>query len=946
MSKLATTNLRTHIAKQFVESVSEADNDTYYVFTSKSLPYDNDTMVPEANTSLQETHYSLYDDMLFGKRVTNNDIVHMIRNVTWASDQVYVQYDHRTEDLQDNNFFVISQEGNNYHAFKCMSNNGGANTSDQPLFSETAADDEYYQTNDGYQWKYMYTISETNYNKFATADYVPVIVDANVTANAVVGSLESMIVDDGGTNYFAYATGTFEEVSVGGDTLQHNILPIDPNTPLSPNTNFYNGSTIYIRSGTGAGQARNVVAYSTPGSDFRVTIDAPWTTLPDVGSVYEIAPQVQISGDGTSAIAITSVNTTSNSILSIEIVNKGQNYTYADIVIVGNTGTVQSVPTADVSAIISPPGGHGSDVINELHSDKVCISTQFANSESSSIPIQNEYRKFGLLKNPLFANVEVVLTTSDASNFIDGETIVNYTPSSSNTLIKSYTYTLGLYQTLTLDDETGFANTETISSTDTTAEVINVDAGANTINVLLASAAATYSAADYIADDTILRDVTSISAADPALVITATAHTLANATPIIFANVTTDLVLGTTYYPRVVNTTAFEVYTDVNLTTTANNGVANTGGHVTNGNQVAQIDTAVYTYTGVSNTVSFSGKDDNLQRFGMSPQSGTDIPLELFVDYNITTTSDIDHDGTSFDINGFTLDPATDTVIANVYTTTETQPTLSYIGGTNGEVTSRIGNTIRLTNVDGVLTTGTVIRGLQSGATAIISTVSETFTTFNQLTKMAATVTATGSVGGIGGTGFAEDMYVTQADTQSSGYIHSIDDTITRSVSGITAADPAVVTTTDSHGFSNNDPIFFKSLNGTDLDYDIAPTTYYVKSVDSTSFEVYEDSALLNTFDNTLGSVANTGYVTATKAYSTLDKTFYLNNVRGVFAISDDLLLITNEFTSNTNAVAKITSRVDPDLVDNSGEILFVENMLPINRATDQTEKIKIIFDF
>tara|TARA_Y100000310_G_scaffold158335_1_gene157763 strand:+ start:1196 stop:4000 length:2805 start_codon:yes stop_codon:yes gene_type:complete len=934
------------MAKQFVESVDEADNDTYYVFTSKSLPYDNDTVIPTVNTALQEVHYSLYDDMLFGKRITSNDVSHMIRNVTWATNQVYAQYDHRTEAMQDTNFFVVSQEGANYYVFKCMSNNGGANTSDQPLFSETSADDEYYQTNDGYQWKYMYTVSAANYAKFATADYVPVIVDANVTANSVVGSLESMIVNDGGTNYYAYATGTFEEVSVGGDTLQHNILPVDPNTPLSPNTNFYNGSTIYIRSGTGAGQARNVVAYSTPGNDFRVTLDAAWETLPDVGSTYEIAPQVQITGDGTSAIAITSVNTSSNSVLSIEIVNKGQNYTYADIVVVGNTGTLQSVPSADVSAIISPPGGHGSDVINELYSDKVCVSTSFANTESSTIPIQNEYRKFGLIKNPKYANVEVVLTTSDASNFIDGETIVNYTSSSSNTLIKSYTYTLGRYQTLTLDDDAGFANTETVSSTDTTGEIINVDASANTIDVLLNSSTATYAATDYICDDTILRDVTSISVADPALVITATAHTLANATPIIFANITTDLSLGTTYYPRVVNTTAFEVYTDVNLTASANNSVANTGGHVTNGNQVAQIDTAVYSYTGVSNTVSFSGKDDNLQRFGMTPQTGHDLPLELYVDYNVTTTSDIDHDGTSFDINGFTLDPSTDTVVANIYTTTETQPTLSYIGGTNGEVTSRIGNTIRLTDVDGVLSTGTIIRGLQSGATATISTLSEDFNTFNQLTRMAATVTATGTIGGIGGTGFAEDMYVTQAETQSSGYIHSIDDVVTRPISGITAADPAVVTTTSSHEFANSDPIYFKSLNGTDLDYDIAPTTYYVRTLTSDTFEVYEDATLLNTFDNSAGTTANTGYVTATKAYSTLDKTFYLNNVKGVFAISDDFLSITNEFTSNTSAVAKITSRIDPDLVDNSGEILFVENMLPINRATDQTEKIKIIFDF
>ena len=52
----------------------------------------------------------------------------------------------------------------------------------------------------------------------------------------------------------------------------------------------------------------------------------------------------------------------------------------------------------------------------------LCISVSFINSETGTIPITNDYRKVGLLKDPLFANV--VITTSGASgNFAVGEVI-------------------------------------------------------------------------------------------------------------------------------------------------------------------------------------------------------------------------------------------------------------------------------------------------------------------------------------------------------------------------------------------------------------------------------------------------------------------------------------------------------------------------------------------
>ena len=42
----------------------------------------------------------------------------------------------------------------------------------------------------------------------------------------------------------------------------------------------------------------------------------------------------------------------------------------------------------------------------------------------------------------------------------------------------------------------------------------------------------------------------------------------------------------------------------------------------------------------------------------------------------------------------------------------------------------------------------------------------------------------------------------------------------------------------------------------------------------------------------------------------------------------------------------KFTGKAGPDLVTNSGEIMYVENITPITRDDDQTEKVKVMIKF
>ena len=946
------------MAAQFIESVSESSNSLYYVFTGETLPFADDNVPPVPTNSTFGVHNDVYDNLLFGKKIASDDVKHMIRRVNWQSGNTYPAYSYASTTLETDNFYAISEESGNYAVFKCLDNNGGVAANDQPLFSETAADDEFYQTNDKYVWKLMYNISASDWSKFATNDFAPVIPNANVSANAVSGSIEAIIINSGGARYNAHANGTFKEISVAGNTLIHGLQ--SSSTTLSANTDFYKNSTLYVRSGTGAGQARNISEYIVTGSERRVLINPAFTTLPDTTSVFEIAPGLTIKGDGDDAVAIATIDTTANSISTVEIVNRGSGYSFADVIISSNG---DSTVAANLTPSLSPPGGHGSDAINELYASRAGISVTYANNESNTIPTTNDYRSVGIIKDPLFANVELTLTTSTASSFLDGETVIHYVPQSSNTLLRSYSYTLSRYQTLTVNTSTmtGFTTGNKISSDAKGAEIIA--SSANTIHIRLNEGSAAFAVSDMIGNNTITETVSSISAAQPPVVVTASAHGLANAAAVSFHDLNgtalDDDDAATVYYVKPSNTTAFSVFTDTGLATPFDNSGNTTAssGFVTNGLEVKDIHLASFTHTGNNDPI--SGKDDAGNAFGFS----SNLPLTSIAKRNTLAVAHT-KTTTAATLTDITLVPASDVIEIEIYTSAETVTLPDYIGRTTAEVSNRAGDVLRLRNIRGDFATGHKIKGLTSGIEAEIEAIDRSFTTFNQLTEMAVQIVDAGTGDpGVANTGFTIDQFVTQdqgtagpvqtgTTTYAHGTVFAVSNTITRFVDSVTAANPAVVKTTVAHGYSNGMVAAFSSLNGS-IFANTVPI-YYIGTINTTAFSVYSDAALSTAFDNSANSAANTGTIIASgigTVGASAYRTFFLSNVKGIFGVSDDAAGVVNTFVSNTasggtGASAKITSRIDGDLVDNSGEVIYIENMSPVARSDDQSEKVRIILEF
>lgn len=423
--KLLTKDLSIDRAKEFVNSFND---NNYYLATFKQTPFfDEINIDPPKDTESYIT--SLYKQMIFGKKISNNDIVHIIPRHNWTYGEVYTEYDDNDSSIYDKNFYAIVQEGDNYHTYKCIFNNNNANSIAQPTFSSTDYSDDIYETSDGYIWKYMYSVNTDDVAKFSTIEYFPVKLNANATQNAKVGTIDNIKIVNAGSNYNNYISGMnyfgSNQIRLNGNTV---IYDISSNSFSSTTNDYYNGCYIYVTSGTGSGQYKKIIDYVVNSTARSIILESEFEIPISIDSSYNIYPGVVIYGSDTqttNAIAIAVVNNVSNTINKINMLNIGRNYQEAYAYVYSHPSVGSS--NSELRVIISPYSGHGYDSISELNGRRICVGLTISNSENNTIPTSNDYRIISILKNPLYANVNIETSTKDG-NFINNEKVVNIRP--------------------------------------------------------------------------------------------------------------------------------------------------------------------------------------------------------------------------------------------------------------------------------------------------------------------------------------------------------------------------------------------------------------------------------------------------------------------------------------------------------------------------------------
>lgn len=426
--KIVTREARTFNAEDIVEDVSDEYRGAYvyYVFMGKHTQYDLSSDVPTRPLDSESYKRAVYDDMLFGKRVTPGDARVMVSRYDYVANTVYDKYDDQDENLYNKRFYVTVARENERDVFKCLDNYNGARSQVPPDKADISNFDEIYRTSDGYIWKYMYTIPYADMEKFATRAYVPVVPNTSVTDSANNGSIDVVVVESKGAGYRNYLYGSLgkNDLNIGGNNRR---IDVSGNNRSSTTDDFYVGCIFKIVSGDGTGEYSRIESYDVF-NDMRVITLEDVVTV-NTNSEYEITPEVRIIGDYTqtvNAVARAIINSTANNVDYVEILNKGLDYKSATAYVY-SSNVVPVTANSVVRPIIGPFGGHGYDANNELGASHVCFSVTF-NEATDSLPSVNDFRQIGVISNPRFANVVVNFSEKDGTTFISGETAYQIDP--------------------------------------------------------------------------------------------------------------------------------------------------------------------------------------------------------------------------------------------------------------------------------------------------------------------------------------------------------------------------------------------------------------------------------------------------------------------------------------------------------------------------------------
>jgi hypothetical protein len=273
--------LRINNAEQLKEASTEpTPNTKIYLTFGRTSAWSNEAAPPSANSSVA-SELEIWQYMIGGKNITGADIAHVIPRNDWAANTIYVAYDHMDADLHNTArpFYCVNS---NYSVYKCLGNNSNSSSNSNTLGANSTVEptsvnpNTVIETSDGYLWKYMYSVSDSDQLRFTTAEWVPVktipaddsSVQWQVQSGADDGGINFIEVTDGGSGY---TNGSNITVTVSGDgssatgtaTLNTTTNTVNSISVTNPGTGYRYGSVV-IAGGAGTGAlARPII--SPPG---------------------------------------------------------------------------------------------------------------------------------------------------------------------------------------------------------------------------------------------------------------------------------------------------------------------------------------------------------------------------------------------------------------------------------------------------------------------------------------------------------------------------------------------------------------------------------------------------------------------------------------------------------------------------------------------------------
>ena len=340
MAAIITDKIRILNAKNFIAGVSSSAN-AYYSFIGlpdpTALQSDWDTNPPSPKDNFDEENY-YWDSMIALKKINASDVRQVVQKREWTSGTTYDMY------------------RNDYSRSNTAKVSGATN-----LYSSS-----YYVLNSDFR---VYECLQNGTDP-ENPNGRPSLDEPTFT------DLEPKAAGNSGDGY-----------------IWKYLYTIKPSEIIKfESTDFIPVPTDWETGSDNAAVRDNAV----DGSIKIVTITNRGVGLGTGGAVYTRVP---IKGDGAGA-ECTIVMTNDQTVDSVTISSQGSGYTFGSIdLAAGGIPTGSTIPTFDV--VISPQGGHGADIYEELGAFNVLLYSRIENdTENPDFITGNQVARIGVVENP------------------------------------------------------------------------------------------------------------------------------------------------------------------------------------------------------------------------------------------------------------------------------------------------------------------------------------------------------------------------------------------------------------------------------------------------------------------------------------------------------------------------------------------------------------------
>ena len=332
MTAVLTNALKRQILNDIYTNVADsAAAGNYYIGIGRAQQWDDTDTPVDPVSSLREER-----NMRLGLQSIKQaeSVSYVVPRNNWSSSTIYDAYDDNVAGYPTRPYYVLTEDSRVYICLQQGRNTAGVAV--PSTVKPNTVTNKSFKLADGYIWKFLYTLTANNKDKFLSSAFMPV------------------------------------EVVGGGDSAG------DP-----------------LRSGfVAATIAQKLI------QDSAVVGQIASLTLTNGGSGYTSVPTLTIAGDGDSATGVAVLSGGSIVDVKLDSnghgkINHGYTFTKAAVTISGGGGTL-----ATARANISPALGIGADPTADLRATALMFNTKPAGTESGKFLVGQDFRQVALIKNP------------------------------------------------------------------------------------------------------------------------------------------------------------------------------------------------------------------------------------------------------------------------------------------------------------------------------------------------------------------------------------------------------------------------------------------------------------------------------------------------------------------------------------------------------------------